>query len=76
MDKTLVPDRSVTDALYPAVTFVATAVLLAALAVTILILSKSSALKNLPARAKYPILLGTFAYWCVFAVTIVMWRIF
>lgn len=76
MDKTLELDQSVPDALYPAVTFVATAVLLAALAVTLLIMSKSAAVKNLPARANYPILLGTLAYWCVFAVTIVMWRIF
>ncbi len=76
MDKTLVLDRSVPDALYPAVTFVAIALLLAALVATVLIIGKSATVKKLPALAKYAIFLGTLAYWGVFAVTIVMWRLF
>lgn len=74
MDKTIVLDRSATDALYPVVTFVATALLIGALIATLLILAKSAAMRKLDTAAKVPLFLGAFVYWSIFALMIFKWR--
>ncbi len=74
VDKTLVLDKSVTDALYPAISFAAAAVLLIALVATLLIFRKSAAVQKLNPGARVIVILGVLAYWGVFGFTIFKWR--
>jgi hypothetical protein len=71
---TLVLDQSVPDALYPAVSFTAAAVLLVALGATVLIFRRSASVRKLGPGARIVLLLGVLAYWSVFGVTILTWR--
>ncbi len=74
VDKTLVLDKSVTGALYPAISFAAAVVLLTALVATLLIFRKSAAVQKLNLGARVIVILGVLAYWGVFGFTIFKWR--
>ncbi|MBN2182635.1 MAG: 4Fe-4S binding protein [Sedimentisphaerales bacterium] len=71
---TLVPDKSVTDTLTPAVGFTSAAVLLIALTVTMLILRRSVVVRKNSLGVKIILLLGVLAYWAIFGLTIFKWR--
>jgi polyferredoxin len=74
LNKTLVLNKSVPNLLYPLISLVIAGVLLIALAATLLIFRRSAAVQKLDARAKGPLVLGVVLYWCIFGVTIFMWR--
>jgi polyferredoxin len=74
VDKTLVLDKSVTDALYPAISFAAAVVLLTALVATLLIFRRSTAVQKLNPGARVIVILGVLAYWGVFGFMIFKWR--
>lgn len=74
VDKTLVLDMSVPDALYPVISFAAAAVLLTALTATLLIFRRSAAVQKLNPGARVIMFLGVLAYWGVFGFTIFKWR--
>ena len=74
VDATLVLDESVPDALYPAVSYAAAAVLLAALVATVLIFRRSAAVRKLNSGTRVVLLLGVLAYWYIFGWTIFKWR--
>jgi hypothetical protein len=74
VDETLVLDKSVTDALYPAISFAAAVVLLTALVATLLIFRRSAAVQKLNHGARVIVILGVLAYWGVFGFTIFKWR--
>ncbi len=74
VDKTLVLDKSVTAALYPAISFAAAVVLLTALVATLLIFRRSAAVQKLNPGARVIVFLGVLAYWGVFGFTIFKWR--
>jgi len=74
VDETLVLDKSVPDALYPAISFAAAAVLLTALTATLLIFRRSPAVQKLNPGARAILFLGVLAYWGVFGFTIFKWR--
>jgi hypothetical protein len=74
VDKTLVLDKSVTDALYPAISFAAAAVLLTALTATLLIFRRSAPVQKLNPGARAIVFLGVLAYWGVFGFMIFKWR--
>ncbi len=74
VDKTLVLDKSVTDALYPAISFAAAVVLLTALVATLLIFRRSAPVQKLNPGARVIVFLGVLAYWGVFGFTIFKWR--
>jgi len=76
VDKTLVLDKSVTDALYPAISFAAAAVLLTALTATLLIFRRSAPVQKLNPGARAIVFLGVLAYWGVFGFTIFKWRFY
>ena len=71
---TLIPNQSVTDALYPVVSFAAAAVLIAALAATVQIFCKSEVMKRNNPGVKVILYLGVLAYWGIFGWTILRWR--
>jgi polyferredoxin len=71
---TLVLDTSTTDALAPAVSFVAIALLLASLAATVLVFRRTVVRQELSPGVKAVLFLSTLSYWGVFAVMIVRWR--
>jgi polyferredoxin len=71
---TLVPDQSMTDALDPAISFAAAAVLLAALAATVRIFRRSVVVQKLSPGVRVVLLLSVLAYWYIFGVTIFIWR--
>jgi hypothetical protein len=74
VDKTLVLDKSVTDALYPAISFAAAVVLLTALVATLLIFRRSAVVQKLNPGARAIVFLGVLVYWGVFGFTIFKWR--
>jgi polyferredoxin len=71
---TLVLDTSAPDALAPAVSFVAIALLLASLAATVLVFRRTVVRQELSPGVKAVLFLSTLSYWGVFAVMIVRWR--
>jgi hypothetical protein len=71
---TLIPNQSVTDALYPVVSFAAAAVLIAALAATVQIFCKSEVMKRHNPGVKVLLYLGVLVYWGIFGWTILRWR--
>jgi len=73
-DKTLVLDKSVPDALYPAISFAAAAVLLIALAATLLVFRRSAAVRRLDRGGRLVLFLGVLVYWGIFGVMIFKWR--
>ena len=74
LDGRLALDKSVLNALYPIISFVAAALFLTALLATLLIFRKAPLVRNLDSGAKVPLLLGVIAYWSIFGFTIFMWR--
>lgn len=74
VDKTLIMDKSVPDAIYPAVSYAAAALLLVALFATLLIFIRSKTVQKHRPGAKLVLFLGVLGYWCVFAMTILKWR--
>jgi polyferredoxin len=74
VEGTLVPDNSVPDALAPAVSFIAAALLLGALMVTMLIFRRSAVMQKHGPGVKAVLLSGVLTYWCIFALTILKWR--
>ncbi|MHC4508765.1 MAG: hypothetical protein ACYTAO_07370, partial [Planctomycetota bacterium] len=74
VDGTLVLDKSVPDALYPAVSFAAVSLLLTALAATLTIFSRSAAVQKLHPGGRVVLLMGMLAYWSVFGLVIFEWR--
>lgn len=74
LNGTLVLDKSVPNALYPAISFTAAALLLIALTATLLIFRKSPSVRNLHLGVKVPLFLGVLTYWSIFAFVIFMWR--
>ena len=73
-DKTLVLDKSVPNALYPVISFAAAAVLLIALAATLLVFRRSAAVRRLDRGGRLVLFLGVLVYWGVFGVMIFKWR--
>jgi ferredoxin len=71
---TLVLDKSVADALDPAISFASTTVLLVALAATVQIFRRSAVVQKLSPGVKVVILLCVLAYWGIFGLTIFRWR--
>jgi polyferredoxin len=71
---TLVLDKSVADALDPAISFASTTVLLVALAATVQIFRRSAVVQKLSPGDKIVILLCVLAYWSIFGLTIFKWR--
>ncbi len=74
IDKSLILDKSASDALYPAISYIAAAILLTSLAATLLIFRRSETVKKLNVGSKIIIFLGVLAYWIVFGFTILKWR--
>jgi len=70
----LVLDKSVTDALDPAISFAAAVVLLVALAATVHIFRQSAVVQKHSPGVKVVLLLCVLAYWCIFGLTIFRWR--
>ena len=70
----LVLDKSVTDALYPAISFAISAVLLVALAATVQIFRRSAIVQKHTPGVKVVLLLCVLAYWAIFGLTIFGWR--
>lgn len=75
VDGTLILDKSAPDALFPIISVAAAAVLIIALTATLLIFRKSPAIRKLDPGARAPLLLGTLAYWSIFAWTLFKWRL-
>ncbi len=73
---TRVLDTSVTNALDPAVSLVAVALLLASWAATVLIFRRTVVRQKLSPGVQAVLLLSTFSYWSIFAATILGWRFF
>ncbi len=71
---TLVLDTSATDALDPAVSFVAIALLLASLAAAVLVFRRTVVGQKLSPGVQAVLCLSTLSYWSIFAVTIFRWR--
>jgi polyferredoxin len=71
---TLVLDTSMADALDPAVSLVAIALLLASLAATILVFRRTVVRQKLSPGVQAVLFLSTLSYWSIFAVTIFRWR--
>ena len=71
---TLVLDTSATDALDPAVSFVAVALLLTSWAATVLVFRRTAVGQKLSPGVQAVLLLSTLSYWSIFAVTILCWR--
>jgi hypothetical protein len=71
---TLVLDTSATNALDPAVSFVAIALLLASLAATVLVFRRTAVRQKLRPSVQAVLFLSTLIYWSIFAVTILRWR--
>lgn len=74
VQKTVVLDKAIPEALFPATSWAAAVILLAALAAVVLIFARSPALRRQKALARIPLLLGALAYWAVFGGTILLWR--
>jgi polyferredoxin len=74
VDETLVLDKSVTNALGPAVSLAAVAVLLLALAATVQIFRRSAHVQKRSPGVKAVLLLSVLAYWSIFGLTILRWR--
>jgi len=74
LDKSLVLDTSVPDALHAVVSITSAGLLLTALVATVLILRKTLAVGDLDAGAGFSVILGVMAYWSVFSITILLWR--
>ncbi len=70
----LVLDKSVMNALDPAISFAAAAVLLVALAATVQIFRRSVVVQKHSSGVKVVLLLGVLAYWGIFGLTILRWR--
>jgi hypothetical protein len=71
---TLIPNQSMTDTLYPVVSFAAAAVLIAALAITVQIFCKSEVMKRHNSGVKVLLYLSVLTYWGIFGWTILRWR--
>ena len=71
---TLVLDTSATDALDPAVSSAAIALLLASLAATVLVFRRTVVGQKLSPGVQAVLCLSTLSYWGIFAVTIFRWR--
>jgi len=71
---TLVLDKSVTNALDPAVSFAAAVVLLVALAATVYIFRRSAVVQKHNTGVKAVLFLFVLAYWGIFGLTIFRWR--
>jgi len=67
-------DKSVTDALDPAVSFAAAAVLLVTLAATVQIFRRSAFVQKHNSDVKTVLFLGVLAFWCIFGLTVLRWR--
>jgi polyferredoxin len=74
LNKSLVLDKSVPSALYPAISVVAAALLVISFVATLLIFRKSDTMKKLDSKVKAVLFLGVFVYWSIFALTIFKWR--
>lgn len=72
---TLVVDKSLPAALQPVMTFIAVAVLAVTLVVVTWMCRKSPSIASLATGARAILLVGAFAYWAIFAVTICLWRL-
>jgi hypothetical protein len=70
----LVLDKSITDALDPAASFMIAAILLVALLATMRIFHRSIIMQKHPPGVKVVLLLSVLAYWAVFGLTIFGWR--
>jgi ferredoxin len=70
----LVLDKSITDAMDPVISFIAVAVLLIALAATVLIFRRSAVMDKHTLGVKVVLLLSVLTYWAVFGLTISEWR--
>ncbi|MBN1974376.1 MAG: 4Fe-4S binding protein [Sedimentisphaerales bacterium] len=71
---TLELNKSASDALYPAISLIAAAILLIALAATMQIFCKSVVVQKHTGGVKFVLLLGVLAYWSIFGLTIFNWR--
>jgi ferredoxin len=71
---TFITDKSVTDALDPAISLAAAAVLLAALAATVQIFRQSAVVQKHSFGVRVVLLLSVLAYWCIFGLTVLRWR--
>jgi hypothetical protein len=71
---TLVLDTSATDALGPAVSLVAVALLLASLAATVLVFRRTAVRQKLSPGVQAVLFLSTLSYWSIFAATVFRWR--
>jgi hypothetical protein len=69
-------DTSATDALDPAVSLVALALLLASWAATILVFRRTVVRQKLSPGVQAVLFLSMFSYWSIFAATILGWRFF
>ena len=71
---TFVPDQSVTDALDPVVSLAAAAVLLVVLAATVQIFRRPVVMQKYSPGVRVVLVLSVMAYWCIFGVTIFLWK--
>ena len=72
----LVLDKSVMDTLDPAVSFISAAVLIVALAATVMIFRRSVVVQKHSPGVKAVLLLSVMAYWSIFGLMIFRWRFF
>jgi len=73
-DEKIILDQTVANAMQPGLSWLMVAVLLVSLIATIVMLSRSGALKDVDKGGKTAVLLGVTLYWSVFAVSIIAWR--
>jgi hypothetical protein len=72
--RTLALDTSAPEALDPAISYVAIALLLACLAATVLVFRRMVVRQRLSPGVQAVLFLSTLSYWSIFAVTILCWR--
>jgi len=74
IEKKLILDPSIPNALFPVISYIAAGTFLTTLAVVFLMVAKSHVTSRLKSGAKVVLFTGALAYWAVFAVTIYLWR--
>ena len=74
LNKTIVLNKTIPDALYPAISYLAVVLLITGLVATLFILLKAVVIRKLQPMPRWIIALGVFAYWGIFGLTILKWR--
>jgi hypothetical protein len=74
VNKTLSLDNSLPDVLNPAISYFSIGILIIVLMATVLVFFKSVIIRKIAPGARFILLLGFFACWGIFCLTILKWR--